>query len=76
MSMFSWSQSSSDTQGESVVSNKFWIYWAVTVPLTLLVMVLWRVWWLWQERNYQREVREASGILKTSQEVETTSKHE
>jgi hypothetical protein len=29
--------------------------------LTLLVIVLWRVWWLWQERSYQKEVNDAVG---------------
>jgi hypothetical protein len=61
MSMFSWSQSLSNSDTSSVVSNKFWIYWVVTIPLTLLVIVLWRVWWLWQERSYQKEVNDAVG---------------
>ena len=60
MSMFSWSESSSQS-GPSVVSNRFWIYWAVTIPLTILVIIIWRVWWLWQERSYQEEVKEAVG---------------
>lgn len=60
MSMFSWSQSSS-SDGTSVVSNKFWIYWAVTIPLTLATIIIWRLWWLWQERSYQKEVEEAVG---------------
>jgi hypothetical protein len=59
--MFSWSQSSSQSGASSVVSNRFWIYWAVTIPLTVLVIIIWRVWWLWQERSYQDEVKEAVG---------------
>ncbi|TVY51394.1 hypothetical protein LCER1_G005876 [Lachnellula cervina] len=60
MSMFDWSSSSSSAADNTdTVSKKFWIYWAVTIPLTLLVMILWRLWWLWQERLYQREVSEA-----------------
>jgi len=61
MSMFDWSSSGSSAGADSseTVSKKFWIYWAVTIPLTLLVMALWRLWWLWQERLYQKEVNEA-----------------
>lgn len=27
-----------------VVSKKFWVYWALTVPITLALLVLWLVW--------------------------------
>ncbi|KAK3941799.1 hypothetical protein QBC46DRAFT_381473 [Diplogelasinospora grovesii] len=30
--------------GEWDVSGKLWVYWAVTIPLTILVVVVWRVW--------------------------------
>jgi hypothetical protein len=56
MSMFSWSQASSDTSASSIVSSRFWIYWVVTIPLTIFVIVCWRVWWLWQESAYQKAV--------------------
>lgn len=26
------------------VSRLFWVYWAVTVPLTIIVVVVWQVW--------------------------------
>ena len=69
MSMFNWSSSkSSNTDGSAVgedssVSNKFWIYWAVTIPLTLLVMIIWRVWWLHQERVNDEAVNEAVNTM-------------
>jgi len=67
MSMFDWSSSSKSTAQSDTpetVSRKFWIYWVVTIPLTLLVMVLWRAWWLWQERLYNKEVSEAvEGVM-------------
>jgi hypothetical protein len=61
MPMFDWSASGTSAEADNpkTVSQKFWIYWAVTIPLTLLVMILWRLCWLWQERLYQREVNEA-----------------
>lgn len=71
MSMFSWSQSSSQSDPSSVVSHRFWIYWAVTIPLTVLVIIIWRLWWLWQERSYQEDVKEAVG--NSDFEILTTS---
>jgi len=54
--MFSWnSPNSSLALGsqkgeEATVSHHIWIYWAITIPLTLVVMIIWRVWWLYQAR--------------------------
>ena len=47
MSMFDFSMSESPSvpprPHSGVVSSNFWIFWAVTVPLTLTVLVIWRV---------------------------------
>jgi hypothetical protein len=43
---------------------------AVTIPLTLLTIVIWRLWWLWQERSYQKDVKEAVGA---AEDVDRTS---
>ncbi len=61
MSMFDWSSSalSSTDVTNKTVSTQFWIYWAVTIPLTLSAMVAWRLWWLWQERKNAREMSDA-----------------
>jgi len=40
MPLFDWEASTSS----SVVKTRFWIYWAVTVPATVIVLVLWRMW--------------------------------
>lgn len=40
MSMFNWQASGNDP----VLSSRFWIYWAVTLPLTLLVLSVWLSW--------------------------------
>ncbi|CZR69349.1 uncharacterized protein PAC_19249 [Phialocephala subalpina] len=66
MLMFTWSSSTSSPSSSSdpIVSPKFWIYWAVTIPLTLLTMLIWRIWWVWQERIYEKESRQASGETK------------
>ncbi|KAK6525993.1 hypothetical protein TWF281_011035 [Arthrobotrys megalospora] len=31
-------------QGDHTVSNQFWIYWVVSIPLTVLVVAFWYVW--------------------------------
>lgn len=53
MSMFNWQASANDP----VLSSRFWVYWAVTVPLTLLVLA---VWLFWLRQHKTRE--ETSGL--------------
>jgi hypothetical protein len=62
MSFFEWSGSSEEA-AQKTVSGNFWIYWAFTIPLTILVLVFWRIWWVWQEKSYQREVNQATGVV-------------
>ncbi len=45
MSMFDWMPNSSSNNNGRIVSTRFWIYWVVTVPLTLGVMVGWYIWY-------------------------------
>jgi hypothetical protein len=45
MPLFDWNTSSSS----SVLSDKFWVYWAVTIPVTILVIVIWRFWYVFDE---------------------------
>lgn len=40
MPLFDWEAPTSST----VLKSRFWIYWAVTVPATAIVLVLWRMW--------------------------------
>ncbi|KAF2836599.1 hypothetical protein M501DRAFT_996812 [Patellaria atrata CBS 101060] len=37
---------------EKTISHMFWVYWAITVPLTILVAVGWRVWWSREKKHY------------------------
>ncbi|KAF7509919.1 hypothetical protein GJ744_007233 [Endocarpon pusillum] len=73
MSMFQWipgdNNSGSDSSGSSntgpqdnkdnsrIVSKWFWIYWAVTVPLTLIIVISWVIWYKWMDKRY-RDTRE------------------
>jgi hypothetical protein len=56
MNMFNWQLSISGASGGRVVSSSFWIYWAVTVPLTIVVAISWRLWWGWEKRHYDKDV--------------------
>lgn len=38
-----------------MVSNQFWIYWAVTIPTTILIVAMWYVWEKKRERRYNSE---------------------
>ena len=40
MPMFQWNAGSD----ADVVSQRIWIYWAVTIPLTLLTFLAWILW--------------------------------
>ncbi|KAF7959731.1 hypothetical protein EAE96_001341 [Botrytis aclada] len=48
-----------DFQNESglraAVSPSFWIYWAITVPVTLIILVFW---YLWERKRDERFIRE------------------
>lgn len=66
MSMFNWQKG---TAGDAAASRdaapglpsptimpSFWIYWAFTVPLTLLILSVWRGWWVNQDRYFRRHL--------------------
>ena len=57
MPLFNWQ---AERQSD-VVNSRFWIYWAVTVPGTLAVLVAWRFWWQFEEWRVRRE-EEGSGV--------------
>ena len=75
MSMFEWQASPSDAPSTSSsssssststvgVSNKFWIYWATTIPLTVAVVVGWRLWWVHEDRAYSAQLAgEVEGMV-------------
>jgi hypothetical protein len=53
--MFNWQSTPSDPNPH-VVSSYFWVYWAFTVPLTIMVAFSWRFWWAWEKRRLDRDV--------------------
>ncbi|KAK1634235.1 hypothetical protein BDP81DRAFT_396231 [Colletotrichum phormii] len=56
MSMFNWQVSNSSDStggGEPTVVPQFWIYWAVSLPLTVAIVIGWPVWWHFQKSYYE-----------------------
>ena len=51
MPLFDWSSST----GGGIVTQHFWIYWAVTVPLTLAVLLTWTIWDWFRSRRQGKE---------------------
>jgi hypothetical protein len=51
MSMFQWQPSGG---ADGVISDKFWIYWAIAIPLTALTVIGWGVWWRWELNQYDK----------------------
>ncbi|KAJ2894217.1 hypothetical protein MKZ38_007833 [Zalerion maritima] len=42
--------------GEHIISPLFWIYWAAVVPLTGIILVSWRAWWVAQDRYFRQHL--------------------
>ena len=70
MSMFQWqaspsgSLSSSSASPADTLSNKFWIYWATTIPLTIAVIIGWRLWWVHEDSVYSAQLAgEVDGMV-------------
>lgn len=50
-------------QATPVVSNRFWIYWAVTIPLTLVTLLVWYYWTKRQTKIHRRQESKAQDAL-------------
>lgn len=57
MSMFDWQ--ATNTMGPQLLSENFWIFWAVSVPLTIVVIVFWWAWWHLERKAYDKEMGQA-----------------
>jgi membrane protein implicated in regulation of membrane protease activity len=69
MSMFDFS---APPGSASFVNSNFWVYWAVTIPLTLAVLTIFRLW-----MSFQREMKGIEGeSLKQERTMVVQSMHE
>jgi hypothetical protein len=57
MDMFNWGD------GRSGVSKNFWIYWVVAVPLTVAVMVGWKKWYGYADREFKGDTLEEEKLV-------------
>jgi hypothetical protein len=81
MTFFNWQNSSSSSSSSdnstsidsssnsnpSVVSNQFWIYFAIAIPLTLFVVLFW---WIWERRREKRYAEEDDLLEKGVESME------
>jgi hypothetical protein len=66
MSMFDWQAGTANDDNSATLSNNFWIFWAVAIPLTFVVLVSWYMWWRLERFVYERKYRDAEGAAVTS----------
>jgi len=69
MPLFDW-----DNPSVTHVTNKhFWVYWAVTGPLTLSTMALVITWALWNRSNLRAEIWRASKDVDVKSSADNSS---
>ncbi len=49
------------------VSSQFWIYWAVTVPVTIVIV---GIWYIWEKRRDARYDKEDEDLERGSEDME------
>lgn len=52
MTMFNWQA----RDGEPVYSTHLWVYFVITIPLTVLVLSVWFWWFRSQEKNQKHDI--------------------
>ena len=63
MSMFNWQASTLSDDDGPVVVPQFWIYWAISVPVTVLILLAWRIWWHFQKAEYERRFQKPGDAM-------------
>jgi hypothetical protein len=56
MSMFDWAPSA---ESRPIVSPYIWLYWTISVPLTAIVLLTWRIWWKFEDKKHQADLYKA-----------------
>ncbi|MCJ1315363.1 hypothetical protein MMC15_000681 [Xylographa vitiligo] len=51
MPLFNWN----GAPGEPIIYDRFWMYWALTLPLTTAIL---SIWWVWKEWRNRKDVTE------------------
>jgi len=66
-SVFSMTFFNFQNSGSPAVSHQFWIYWAVTIPLTIFIV---GVWYVWEKRREAKYDKEDTDLEKGSDDME------
>jgi hypothetical protein len=61
------SASSTSSPSSPIVSPLFWIYWAVSIPLTASIV---GAWWIWERRREKKYEEEDSALEKGVEKME------
>jgi hypothetical protein len=61
------STSSDSSSSTPAVSHQFWIYWAFTIPLTVVIVL---TWYIWERRREKRYAEEDSELEKGVESME------
>lgn len=56
MSLFNWYPSDGSSPQ---VSPYIWIYWTISVPLTVITLLIWRLWWKIENAKYDYQIAKA-----------------
>lgn len=71
MSMFDWKADSGASESsdsidstQSYVSGKFWLFWAIAVPLTLITMCGWLIWFKYANWKWVKDLNNTHLIAK------------
>lgn len=62
MSMFDWTpqQRTNDSHsGNDPASKYLWVYWVVAIPLTAVVLIVWRLWMNREDKKYRSDLHKA-----------------
>ncbi|OCL10217.1 hypothetical protein AOQ84DRAFT_375108 [Glonium stellatum] len=59
MSMFNWQTTASNSGSHP--SGYFWVYWAVTIPLTLVTLGGWYIWYQYADQKWNQAFQEGLG---------------
>jgi hypothetical protein len=66
-SVFSMTFFNFQNSGAPSVSEQFWIYWAVTIPVTMIIV---GVWYVWEKKREARYNKEDTDLEKGSEDME------
>ena len=62
--------------GGMVVSELFWVFWALAVPLTIVIAVGWRLWWSFEKKRFDEDIKAEIKAINGSSHSNSSGKGE